>query len=103
MLQDPIDACKKIDERSGDAILKAFDVIKEMQGPQLFRNSAMITKEELDSQLVAMKTSLATDFDNLVEFPEEELKEWLITFVNDNEEHLLAIKPQQVEHNEIEE
>jgi hypothetical protein len=66
---------KKINERRGDVILKAFDVVKELQGPQIFRNSTMITKEELDSHLVAMKTSLANDFDNLMEFLEEELKQ----------------------------
>jgi hypothetical protein len=102
MLQDAIVACKKIDERRGDVILKAFDVVKEMQGPQLFINSTMITKEELNSHLVAMKTSLASDFDNLVEFPEEELKQWLVTFVNDNEEHLSAIEQLQLECKEME-
>jgi hypothetical protein len=45
-----------------------------MQGPQLFKHSTMITKEELDSHLETMKTSLANDFDNLVQFTKEELK-----------------------------
>jgi hypothetical protein len=49
-----------------------------------------------------MKTSLASDFDNLVEFPKEELKQWLFTFSNDNEEHLSAIKQLSLEHKEIE-
>jgi hypothetical protein len=62
----------------------------------------MITKEELNSDLVAMKTSLASDFDNLVEFPEEELKQWLVTFVNDNEDHLSSIEQLQLEHKEME-
>jgi hypothetical protein len=62
---------KKINERGGDAILKAFDVVKEMQGPHIFINSAVITEEEINSDLVAMKTSLSSDFDNLMEFPEE--------------------------------
>jgi hypothetical protein len=53
-----------------------------MQGPQLFRNSSMITKEDLDSHLVTMKTSLANEFDNLMEFPKEELKQCLVTFFN---------------------
>jgi hypothetical protein len=38
------------------------------------KNLVMITKEELNSDLATMKTSLASDFDNLVEFPKEELK-----------------------------
>jgi hypothetical protein len=63
----------------------------------------MITKEELDSHLAAMETSLANDFNNLVEFPKEELKQWLVTFVNDNEEHLSAIEQLQVECKEVEE
>jgi hypothetical protein len=62
----------------------------------------MITEEELNSDLVAMKTSLASDFDNLVEFPEEELKQWLVTIIIDNEDHSSAIEQLQLEHKEME-
>jgi hypothetical protein len=66
-----------------------------MQGPQIFINSTMITKEEINSDLAAMKTSLASELDNLVEFPKEELKQWLVAFFNDNEEHLSSIEQLQ--------
>jgi hypothetical protein len=49
-----------------------------------------------------MKISLANDFDILIEFPEEELKQWLVTFVNDNEDHLSTIHQLQVECKEVE-
>jgi hypothetical protein len=57
----------------------------------------MITKEELDSHLAIMKTSLASDFDNLMEFLEEEIKQWIVTFFNENEDHLSTIQQHQVE------
>jgi hypothetical protein len=47
-----------------------------------------------------MNTSLASDFDNLMDFPEEELKKWLVTFVNDND--LSSIDELQIEHKEVE-
>ena len=49
-----------------------------------------------------MKTSLANDFDILREFPKEELKQWLITFVNGNEYHLSTIEQLQLQHKEME-
>jgi hypothetical protein len=45
-----------------------------------------------------MKTSWADEFDSLIEFPEEELKHWLVTFVNENEDHLLALDQIHVEY-----
>jgi hypothetical protein len=50
-----------------------------------------------------VKTSWANEFDNLVEFPKEELKHWLVTFVNENEDHLSTIDQLHVEFKEIEE
>jgi hypothetical protein len=64
-------------------------------------NSTIITKEELHSHLEEMRTSLANDFDDLMEFPEEELKQWLVTFLND-EDHLSTIDQILVECKEVE-
>jgi hypothetical protein len=76
ILQDAIATHGKINERRDNVtILKAFDVVKELQGRQILRNSAIFSKEELDTHLVAMKTSLANDFENLVEFPKEKVKQ----------------------------
>jgi hypothetical protein len=50
-----------------------------------------------------MKTSLANDFDSLKEFGDEELKQWLVTFVNNNEDHFSVIDQVQLECKEVEE
>jgi hypothetical protein len=50
-----------------------------------------------------MKTSLANEFNNLEEFFDEELKQWLITFVNDNKYHFSTIDQVQVQCKEVEE
>jgi hypothetical protein len=77
MLKDAIVACEKINERRGYVILKAFGVVKELQGLKFFRNSTMITKEELDSHFRTMKTSLSNNFDNLMEFLKKNLNSGL--------------------------
>jgi hypothetical protein len=38
MLKDTIVDCEKINEKRGDAFLKALDIVKELQGPQILRN-----------------------------------------------------------------
>jgi hypothetical protein len=103
MLKDTIVDCERINEKRGDAFLKALDIVRELQGPQILRNFGIITKEQLDKDLVVVKTSWADEFDSLVEFPEEELKCWLVTFVNENEDHLSTIDQLHVEFKEIEE
>jgi hypothetical protein len=50
-----------------------------------------------------VKTSWANEFDNLIEFPEDEIKHWLVTFVNDNEDHLSSVDQLHSEFKEIEE
>jgi len=49
-----------------------------------------------------VKTSWANKFNNLVELPEDEIKHWLATFVNENEEHLSSVNKIHVEFKEIE-
>lgn len=39
-----------------------------------------------------IRASWANEFDNLIDFPREEIKQWFITFVNDNDDHEIKIK-----------
>jgi hypothetical protein len=50
-----------------------------------------------------MKTTLGNEFDSLSQFDDEELKQWLVTFVNNNEDHLSVIDQVQLECKEVEE
>jgi len=63
----------------------------------------IINKEKLEIWLSIIKASWAGEFDNLTDFPEEEIKQWLVTFVNDNKDHLESIEQLWSELKEMEE
>jgi hypothetical protein len=92
MLRDSIANCTKINDKRSNAFLKALEIVKDLKGPQLVRESMLIPKEQLETELSVIKASWASEFDNLTDFLEEEIKWWLVTFVNDNEDHLASIE-----------
>jgi hypothetical protein len=57
-----------------------------------FRETTLLTKEQLESELNILKISWGSEFDNLTNFPEEEIKQWLVSFINDNEDHMTSIQ-----------
>ena len=92
MLQDSIVNCTKINDKRSNAFLKALEIVKYLKGPQLVRESMLIPKEQLEIELNIIKASWTSEFDNLIDFPKEEIKWWLVTFVNDNEDHLASVE-----------
>jgi len=54
-------------------------------------DSILLTKDQLQEQLEALKSSWANEFDNLTEFSKEEAKRWLFQYVNKNEDHVDTI------------
>jgi len=103
MLQDSIVNCTKINDKRSNAFLKALEIVKYLKGPQLVRESMLIPKEQLEIELNIIKASWTNEFDNLTDFLEEEIKWWLVTFVNDNEDHLTSIEQLRSEFKEMEE
>jgi hypothetical protein len=69
-----IASCKKIEEKISDSFLKLIEIVKELEGPPLIRESTLLTKEQLESELNILKISWGSEFDNLTSFPEEEIK-----------------------------
>jgi hypothetical protein len=49
MLWELIANCKKIDDKRSDSFLKSLEIVKELEGPQLIRESMLITKEQLET------------------------------------------------------
>ena len=50
-----------------------------------------------------VNTSWANKFDSLVDFTEDKIKHWLVTFVNKNDDHLSSVDQLHSEFKEIEE
>jgi hypothetical protein len=53
--------------------------------------------------LSTIKASWANEFDQLTDFSKDEIKWWLVTFVDNNEDHLASIEKLHSEFEEIEE
>jgi len=57
----------------------------------------------LDEELVVVNTPWANEFNDLTEFPRDEINHWIVTFVNDNEYHLSSVDHLRSLFKEIEE
>jgi hypothetical protein len=60
-------------------------VIKEREGLILIRKSMLLNKDQMEIELGALRAAWGAEFDDLENFPEEELRQWLVSFTNDNE------------------
>jgi hypothetical protein len=111
MLWESIPKCNKIDEKINnsffksleifkklnrqklirDSFFKSLEIFKELNIPKLIRDSMIITKEKLEKELNNIKASWGSEFDNLNNFPKEEIWLWLFIFINTNEDHLTSL------------
>jgi hypothetical protein len=51
--------------------LKLVEFTKELEGPHFIMNSILISMDQLQEYMEALKTSWASEFNNLAEFLEE--------------------------------
>jgi len=75
-----------------NVFMKKIEIVNTFEGPYLVRESKLLTKDQLQMKLNILKTLWASEFDNLTNFPENEIKQWLVNFVNDSEDHLTLIQ-----------
>jgi hypothetical protein len=102
-LREMLVECDTINSKISDLFLKLVDLTKELEGPHLIMDSILLSKDQLQEQLEALKTSWASEFDNLTEFLEEEVEKWLIHYVNKNEDiedtiHQLGFELKDIEN-----
>jgi hypothetical protein len=74
ILHELISSCEKVDGKRSDSFLKSLEIVKKLEGPQLVRESKLLTKEQLETELNILKTSWDSEFDNLTNFLEDEIK-----------------------------
>jgi hypothetical protein len=53
-----------------DSFLKSVDIVKELEGPPLSRESTLLTKEQLEFELSILEISWGSEFDNITNFLE---------------------------------
>jgi hypothetical protein len=85
-LREILVECDTINTKRSDVFLKLVDLTKELKGPHLIMDSILLSKDQLQEQLDALKISWESEFNDLTEYSEEEVEKWLIHYVNKNED-----------------
>jgi hypothetical protein len=65
---------KKVDEKRSYLFFKSLEIVKKLEGPQLVRESKLLTKDKLGMELNILKTLWDNVFDNITKFLEDEIK-----------------------------
>lgn len=63
-----IDSCRLLEDRNRIVFLKDSNVIKDLNGPPLIKNSFLLFAEETEKELSKLKELWANDFNKLFEF-----------------------------------
>jgi hypothetical protein len=77
--------CDVINTKRGVLFLKRVDLTKEMEGPHLIMDSMLLSKEQLQEKLEALKVSWDSEINNSIEYYKEEVERLLIWYMNKNE------------------
>lgn len=52
----------------------------------------LILKDILQQNLNVIKTSRGNEFDNLTNFPKDEMNKWMVIFISENEYHVSIVE-----------
>jgi hypothetical protein len=77
-LREMLSECDVINTKRGDVFLKLVDLTKELDIPHLIMDTMLLSKEKLQEQLEALKVSWASEFNDSIEYSEEEVEIWLV-------------------------
>jgi hypothetical protein len=80
-----------LEEKKSVTLFQTIEVISELGGPIVVKNSTFISVDDMESKLAKLKDKRARDFDNLSDFSEENIKTWTISYVNFNNDILIVI------------
>jgi hypothetical protein len=102
-LRELLSECDVINIKRGDIFLKLVDLTKELDGPHLIMDTILLSREQLQEQLEALKVAWANEFSDSIEFSEEEIEIWLVWYVNKNEDiedtlHQLSLDLRELEN-----
>lgn len=68
----------------------------------MFTKSMLVSKYVLQEKWEVIKSSVDSKFDNLIDFSEDETKNWLVTFINYNGDQLATTTQLWVDAQDIE-
>jgi hypothetical protein len=65
ILRQLIATCDILEGRKSTLFLKVVDIVKELEGPTLIRDSTLLTKDQMEAELSTLKVAWGTEFDDL--------------------------------------
>jgi len=71
VLQHLSATCDSLMKKKSSLFLKALDVIKELEGPLLIKESKLLNKDQVETKLRTQRTTSGVEFDDLENFLEE--------------------------------
>ena len=78
-------------KRKVSPYLKNFEAIIKLGGPPIVKNSTLISIDDLESDLSKLNDKQDREFDILLDFSEENIKTWTVSYVNFNNDILVFI------------
>ena len=73
-----------VEDRKSATFFKIIDAITELGGPTIIRNSTLIFVDDLEYEVSKLKDKWAREFDILSYFFEENIRTWVVNYVNLN-------------------
>jgi hypothetical protein len=89
-----ITTCDTLEGRRSTLFLKVANIVKELKFPPLMRDSILITKDQMEAELGILKIVQGTKFNDLANFLENEIRCWLVNFMNENKDQEVIVQQQ---------
>ena len=74
--------CSSLEDKKSATFFKIYDAIVELGGPHLVWYSMFISSYEFEFKVSKLKDKWDWEFDSLKNFSEDNIKAWIIYYVN---------------------
>jgi hypothetical protein len=81
-----ITTCGTLEGWRSTLFIKVVDIMKELECFPLIRDSMLLTKYHMEVELSILRFAWGTKFDDLLNFPKDEIIRWLVSLMNENED-----------------
>ena len=71
ILGELISSCNILEDDKSNIFFKVVDVIKELKGPPIIKESILLTKEDMGTELSKLRKIWDNNFDSLTDFSKE--------------------------------
>lgn len=73
--------CDILEERTRILSFRVVDLVKDLDGSSLVRDSKMLTQDKIVIGLSKLRMLLGSKFNNFTNFPDIDIRQWLVDVV----------------------